>query len=213
MGVNPFLWNLQKFNKGKIDIIERSLDFMFNTSRGRQGIYPNVLSAHQPHSAADPESPLRPAALKHPPCLMTPSATEPLTLKPLNWNSRGVTGKERKDDEEAVGWGGWNQHRHLFILRVSSFTLLKYAVRIWISLRTWRRRGCVTQEEHVRTVEWNVQQVVSLSIPSSLHLWPHSHLTSCFLESHPALLTHTLWSHFTGKILWSREDFLETEEH
>lgn len=27
--------------------------------------------------------------LKHPACLITPSTTEPLTLKPLNWNSRG----------------------------------------------------------------------------------------------------------------------------
>lgn len=45
---------------GWVYIIQRSLDFMLNTGRGQQGIYQNVLSAHQPQSAADPESPLRP---------------------------------------------------------------------------------------------------------------------------------------------------------
>lgn len=44
------------------------------------------LSADQLLSAVGLESPLRPEA---PGTLPTPPTTEPLTLKPLNWNSRG----------------------------------------------------------------------------------------------------------------------------
>lgn len=197
MGVNHFLWNLQKFTTGKSTSFRGALTSCLIQGGGQQGIYQNVLSAHQPHSAADPESPLRPRRW----------STHLVWWRPQPQN-RSLWSLSIKIQEERRGkrgrmmrrwWGGLKQHRYLFVLGVSSFTLLKHAVRVWMSLHTWRRRGCVTQEEHVRTVEWHVQQVVSLSIPASLHLWPHSHLTSCFLESHPASLTHTLWSHFTVK--------------
>lgn len=184
---------------------------MFNTSRGQQEIYPNVLSAHQPHSAADPESPLRPAALKNPPSLMTPSVTEPLTLKPLNWNSRGVTGKERKDDEEVVGGLKSTQ----LLVYPSSFLLytaeicgksLNLFAHMEETRMRYTRGAC--EDSRVACATGGVILYLVLAPPLA-----HSHLTSCFLESHPVLLTHTLWSHFTGKILWSREDFSETEEH
>lgn len=51
------------------------------------------LSADQLLSAVGLESPLRPEAPgmfdDTPPTLPTPPTTEPLTLKPVNWNSRG----------------------------------------------------------------------------------------------------------------------------
>lgn len=54
------------------------------------------LSADQLLSAVGLESPLRPEAPgmfdDTPPTLPTPPTTEPLTLKPLNWNSRGGGG-------------------------------------------------------------------------------------------------------------------------
>lgn len=61
--------------------------------------------------------------LESPPCLMTLSTTELLTLKPLHWNSRGDKGKggRMKRLEE------WKQHCYLFGLPVRSFPRLNDA--------------------------------------------------------------------------------------
>lgn len=98
VGVNLVLCNWQKCNDKENNIIQSTLELISNTTMGQLGVCQGFW-ADQLHSAVDLESPLRPVTLKHPPCLMTPSTTEPLTLKPLNWNSRGEIGRGRKDEE------------------------------------------------------------------------------------------------------------------
>lgn len=83
MGVSLVACSWQKWNNKKNNIVLRALELISASTVGQLGNIPGF-SADQLYSAVVVENCLRPVTLEHASCLMKPSTTEPLTLKPLN---------------------------------------------------------------------------------------------------------------------------------